>query len=253
MQHNIITFGSCLSRYVARSYKRLYGGNITASVYHNRSDYFILQKQSPIKTEMLSCLKSAIPASALDEDSANIVKNQTTEGVGRHKIDTTTGMVSLLEQRDSTLLIMDNFMDISAKLSRSRKEGWECFLRPKDYQNHEEHFSLENYLDPIVSARNFEFLIQFLLDTLPNIKIFLIHFPYNTYTNQSERQNRSLGFLKAFQPAITTVIQPQSIPRIYRTNVPSHFEELQYAAYAAMIRTREELLTGNARLLTFSS
>lgn len=252
-----MTFGSCLSRYVARSYKRLYGGEITASVYHNRSDYFvdsfILQKRQPITTEMLTCLKSTMPASTLDEDSRNIVRNQTAEGLGRHKLDTTANFLSQLEQHEGGLLIMDNFMDISAKLSRAKEGAWTCFIRPADYQNYSEHFTLDNFLDPLTSARNFELCIKHLHERAPKIRIFLLNFPYNTYTGQPERESRSLGFLKAFQPFGVDVIPPQNIPRIYQTDIPSHFQEPQYAAYAAMIRTREELIAGNARLSSLSS
>jgi hypothetical protein len=233
---NLVTFGSCLSRYVARSYKRLFAGNILASVYHNRSDYFVsrfIKGEDVIDNiDELSYLKKQSTES-LDEDVLNILLNQTAQGIGKHKIDGGLGLFNTISKSRVDLIFIDNFMDVSARLSSG--DSHSLFLRPQDYLNYHDFFRIGEYLPPVQSADNFLRVIDFFKRSCPGAQIVFFHFPFNTYVDDASRKARSMEFAEIFKPNDVFVIQPQSIPKIYRTSISSHFEEPQYAAYAGMI------------------
>lgn len=235
---NILTFGSCLSRYIARSYKRLFAGEIVGSVYHNRSDYFtrcfIERTASPLNEEVMKVLIPRFAVSQLDEDSRSIVANQTASGIGRHKLEGDRGLMQTLSEVKVDLILVDNFMDVAGRLSSGL--GMECFLRPHDYLNYHEHFSIGGYIPPLDAAKNFLRILEFFSVQAPDAKIYFIHFPFNTYEGDNERRARSHEFAKIFKSNLATIIPPLSVPKIYRTEVASHFQEPQYAAYAGMIR-----------------
>ena len=237
---NIITFGSCLSRYVARSYKRLFAGEIVASVYHNRSDYFLSSfvdaAQLPLSDGRLSVLEPVSDLSALDEDSRNIARNQSIEGIGRHKLDTSRNLFETLRHERVDLVLIDNFMDVAARLARARSDGAVCFLRPGDYVDFDRHFVGGDYIDPKQSAANFVRIVDFFANAVPTARICFLHFPFNTYEGDEARRRRSLSFLDHFAVERVHAIAPLSVPKIYRTAVASHFEEPQYTAYAGMVR-----------------
>ena len=234
---NIITFGSCLSRYVARSYKRLYAGEIVSSIYHNRSDYFVNSlldnTNSAVKIGAFETLIEKKECVDADEDIRNIVLNQTVAGVGLHKIDGTQNLFDMLNHTKIDMIIVDNFMDISGRLSSGL--GLNCFLRPNDYKNYHEHFVLGGYISAENSAKYFSRILDFFLEKAPHAKIFFLHFPWNTYADK-RRKSRSVTFASQFRDTRAIIVPPQSIPKIYRTKVSSHFREPQYTAYAGMIR-----------------
>jgi hypothetical protein len=232
-----VTFGSCLARYVARSYKRLYAGNILASVYHNRSDYFVSRFINGYKridtVSDISYLQKYSNESS-DEDVVNILLNQTTQGIGRHKIDQSLGLFDCLSETEIDLVFVDNFMDVSARLSIGNDHS--LFLRPQDYVNYHQFFQLGEYLSPSESAENFIQIVEFFKQRCPKAKIVFFNFPFNTYEDDVNRKLRSTKFAKLFKPKSVFVIPPLSIPKIYRTKISSHFVEPQYAAYAGMVR-----------------
>ncbi len=232
---NILTFGSCLSRYIARSYKRLYSGEIISSVYHNRSDYFvesfITNVQKPVDNSTISEL--ALNHSNADEDSINILENQTLARCGMHKVDTVENIFSLIEKNLYDIIFIDNFMDIAAKLSHCGDE--KVFLRPQDYTNYSLKYKIGDYISTTKSVESFNLIIDYFKKRNPKAKIFFFHFPWNTYENDEQRKKRSLSFFNEFIRDDIFIIPPQNAPKIYRTGVSSHFEEPQYTAYAGMV------------------
>lgn len=76
----IATFGSCLSRYTANSFVKLYGGEIVSSVYHNRSDAFVgkfIEKNWIIEdyASVKNLLKNDTQFENIDQKSSQILKN----------------------------------------------------------------------------------------------------------------------------------------------------------------------------------
>jgi len=233
---NIVTFGSCLSRYIARSYKRLFAGNITNSVYHNRSDYFVnsfIKKNNNVVNQSLMNVLQSKNTIDINDDASLILLNQTIEGLGQHKIENSHELMDNLQSLKIDILIIDNFMDISARLSSGL--GFNFFARPNDYKNYEENFSLGGFITTSESIENFNTIIKYFKSIQPTMKIVFVHFPYNTYGEDSNRKDRSLSFYKEFNNDSIIMIPPLSIPKIYRTEVASHFQEPQYTAYAGMI------------------
>lgn len=248
---NIVTFGSCLSRYIARAYKRLYGGEIVSTVYHNRSDYFVdcfvERIAKPFSIEINEVLIPKLEVE-LNEDSRSIVLNQTPENIGKHKLDTELGLFEVLERGDVQLVIFDNFMDVSARISTGK--GATGFLRRGDYENYDAHFSLGGYIDPGMSSKYFTRIVDFFSARVPSAQLCFVHFPYNTYEDEA-RRIRSLNFLKSFTHPRALNIPPLDVPKIYRTEEPSHFAEPQYAAYAGMIRAAQALQAFRGESLSF--
>lgn len=237
MALNIVTHGSCLSRYIARSYKRLYAGEIISSVYHNRSDYFVKCFLNHTGVPIDSFLGGDLGQNSCkqtDDDGKNIIINQTLLGIGRHKIDREMNLFKTIENYDINLIFIDNFMDVAARLSCGIER--EFFLRPGDYINYDKHFVLGDYLSIEDSVRNNNLIVDFYLKSCPNSKIFFFHFPFNTYKNDKLRAVRSMKFYEKFHNENIKIVPPQSVPSIYQTDVPSHFQEPQYAAYAGMVR-----------------
>lgn len=132
--NRIVTFGSCLSRYIARSYKRLYAGDIVSSVYHNRSDYFVEcfleNSKQPIDKEFISSL---LINKEKNDESIGILQNQTFDSCGKHLLDVQASIFDTIESGNYDLVFIDNFMDVASKLGLL--QGKNFFIRPKDLVN----------------------------------------------------------------------------------------------------------------------
>jgi len=225
---NIITFGSCLSRHIARSYKRLFSAEIISSVYHNRSDYFVNNFVNNVKKNQLS------DYTFTSKEAEEIFLNQTFDGLGKHKLDIDMNLIEVLSSIKIDYILIDNFMDVSSKLAVSSGKDV-AFIRSKDVDNFYDIFTIGNYIDTLESISNFNIIIDFFKKSQPNAKVFFFNFPYNVYEDDF-RKKRTLDFYNKFKRNDIFVIPPMNIPKIYRTEVNSHFEEPQYACYAGIIR-----------------
>ncbi|EGR2840370.1 hypothetical protein AB2M45_003023 [Vibrio cholerae] len=232
---NIITFGSCLSRYVARSYKRLFSANIISSVYHNRSDAFLKGIESGsfgLDNDFIDFI-----GTLKNEDAHSIIQNQTFSGIGKHHLDVEVNLFEALENNNVDIVIIDNFMDLSARLASPNgfSSCKDVFIRKNDVDDFDSRFTLGEYIEPKDSIVNMHRICDFFLEMQKNIKIVFINFPHNTYDDVG-RKYRTIEFFKGFKKDGVIIIPPMNIPKIYRTDVASHFDESQYSAYAGIIR-----------------
>lgn len=236
---NIVTFGSCLSRYTANQYVRLFEGTIISSVYHNRSDAFVgkfIDKNwniSPFETVAGQILgERALNA---DNNPNNILKNQYAEWIGLHRLAKGIPLLQVLEQKMPDLIIMDNYMDLAGKLMvNEHGEGY--FLRLSDLKPKSNNWTTPNsYLSPEDGIAAMKTIIAYFRNYVPNAKIVFINFPHNTYVGSLDRIRRTQEYEQKFHCENVHIIPCMTVPEVYQTEDKQHFKSQQYAAYAGMI------------------
>ncbi len=135
---SIATFGSCFSRRVADEYIKVFGGNLVSSVYHNRSDYFYKQHIKSRKSnetllsliDKLSSDSRYLPSSIMD-DPLFILNNQRFENVGKHNLGFSDNFFEIVEGTSVDLFILDNYIDILARLHRDSTKRENVFFCQK--------------------------------------------------------------------------------------------------------------------------
>ena len=145
----IATFGSSFARQVANNYALLFDGKVVSSVCHNRSDYFcnqLLQKQA--EPEALSALLDLpFPEQQLNEDREDNIlqtlKNQSLQTVGLHRLGKGMNFFQAIESRIIDLLIIDNGIDLTARLYHPAGRAAEPFML------HPKHFLITIMLQPL--------------------------------------------------------------------------------------------------------
>ena len=249
----IATFGSCLSRYTANYYIRLYKGELISSVYHNRSDAFIgtcIEKKwkQPDLEHLLANFKQS-PDYDPDSLPLNILTNQYIDTVGLHRLKNGLPFLQVLENNLADVIIMDNYLDISAKLIRSSEfDG--IFFKVNDLnidnqdlkpvQNIELNLdSLELEMTELLnieeSILNISKIIDFIHEKSPKTKIIFLNFPHNTYEPNSERVKRIKAFEAGFKHPSAVIVPCLDVHRNFQTSEQQHFKAHQYCAYAGII------------------
>ena len=231
----IATFGSCLSRYTANHYIKLYDGTVISSVYHNRSDAFIGKfidknwKTIPIES-LADNLKDSPDVDA-DNLPINILKNQYEETMGLHRLSKGIPFLKAIENQEIDLLIMDNYIDLGAKLVKSNNfDG--LFFKLGDIENN--NLEILDYLSPDESVENMNKIIGFFKEKSPKTQIIFINFPHNTYEGSIDRIKRTKIFESQFKPSIS-VIPCLDVHPSFQTDQKQHFKGQQYCAYAGMV------------------
>lgn len=235
----IATFGSSLARQVANNYALLFDGKVVSSVCHNRSDYFcnqLLQKQT--EPEVLSdLLNFPFPEQQLNEDREDNIlqtlKNQSLQTVGLHRLGKGMNFFQAIESRIIDLLIIDNGIDLTARLYHPAGRAAEPFmLHPKhlDTLPTDQKWVHGDPLNLVQSAANMAKLLSHIRRHSPHTKIVFIQAPSN-------REVNSDSSLDIYDNAFKT-IDCHLLPCVNDRKAPNSPVQL-YATYAGMIKGLE--------------
>ncbi|MDH4572908.1 hypothetical protein [Salinicola acroporae] len=239
---NIVTFGSCLSRYTANQFAKLFGGKVLSSVYHNRSDVFYKRFVSrELSFEGLDKLMAAVlPAgsddSGVDNNARRILENQSPDKIGLHRLSRGKPLLEALQDQPD-LILFDNYMDLSAKLVSEKNliEDRPFFLKLNGLGSVQGDYVLGDYLPPEDGVYFMSRIISHFSTISPNSKMVFINFPYNTYAGDESRMIRTKTYQAKFRHGAVHVVPCQTIRKPMQTKDKQHFQQLQYAAYAGMV------------------
>lgn len=192
---NIATFGSKLARQVANSYALLFDGKVISSVCHNRSDYFchqLLRKQTApvVLTKLLATpFSEQLLNQDREENILQMLKNQTMETIGQHRLSKGINFFQAIESGLIDLLIIDNGIDLTARLFHADESDTEPFLiRPEHIASlaTTQAWTQGNLLTAEQSASNMAELIFHIQLYSPQTKIVFIQAPgYKDEINES--------------------------------------------------------------------
>lgn len=247
--YNILTFGSCLSRFSALAISKLYSANVLCTIFNNRTDLFIKNILNNYDlTISLEDLKKNIE---LSEDGERFFLRQKRDFIGIYNpLNPSTKQKNLwdcIKNETIDLIIIDNYMDIVAKSTyidsdSDNKNDAERFFLPKSNTLNQEKLVIENYLDINESIKNFIFLSQFFHNNFPNSKIVFLNFPYDTYPDGSSSKKRFISFNKRFISSFNKRFNPIDLSielRIFHKSLATedkqHFSENFYYGVAGNI------------------
>lgn len=240
----IATFGSCLSRFIGNNYTYLYGGKIVSSVYHNRSDVFVgrfIDKTAAhlIRGQISRMLTGAIDGAALEDKADIILSNQYYESIGRHRLSKGIQFLDLLDSEGADLVILDNFMDIGARLLSvdGTEPGSKWFVRTQDLKEGTVS-TIGPLLSPEAGAESMLKIIKYVQKKMPKAKVVFCNFPHNTYQDRPERVLRTQEYealMASNADGSFTIIPCIDITKRFQTKDKQHFSEAMYCAYAGTI------------------
>ncbi|ESQ78636.1 hypothetical protein [Asticcacaulis sp. YBE204] len=239
----VLSFGSCLSHLTAVQLSMFYGWKLVGNVAHNRSDqfidYYIDKRTTPPSLADLSALVRFKPDS--EDYARRILANQYPEEMGRHDLPEATPLFELLEETKIDLILLDNFMDLSAQLFEFQTglEG-KIFSNAHMFENLTDFGKLGHVLSARQSAENFVRLVQWLRARQPQAKIVVLSFQYSQIDKNAERYHRARDFWVELVKLKTEdfSICPPLHPPLDRTKGCvdwAHFEEDIYRALAGML------------------
>lgn len=226
----IATVGSCLSK---RTAKYVFFAHVANAVYHNRSDRLLetlLSSGENLKTHDAVCsLMNISKIDAGEFSRSNILRNQSKEGFGLHRLKHGINFSQALSSDKFDMVLIDNFMDIAARTYRL-PTGDVYFCRyPKGRVP--KGFVLGNRLTPEESAANFCKIVDVIRKAQPDAQIIFIHFPVNNYP--VEKQGWANVFLQSLKLAADVqIIPPRPVVPHYPHKEPQHFRSSEYVRYA---------------------
>lgn len=237
----VITFGSCLSRYVANCYIRLFGGELVSCVYHNRSDAFvkrfIYHEWNAINVEnIFKSLDQDISLTDEDNKAINILNNQTVEKAGKHRLSKGTSILSALNE-NIDLIIVDNYMDLSARLAfqKSELQSGVFINLGKLKGEFANHYYSDEFISPESAVQYMDTIIKYFQEHAKKAQVVFINFPHNTYKDE-DRIARTKEYEKLSMETFNChVIKSLNVHKTYQTKEKQHFKLPQYAAYAGII------------------
>lgn len=229
----VVSIGSCFAKRVAR---QINGANLISSVYHNRSDVLLdilRSKGRSLKPRSKICKLMGGPMEGDDEFSPfSVISNQSAEGFGLHDLPDGIRLMRALMWLKLDLILIDNFMDQSAKLYRTPIGPYFC--RYAEFEPPEE-FPLRGKLSAEQSAANFEHVVALIRRMQPSAHIVFLQFPANNYTDR-KRPEWSWAFRDAFSlPADVLNVHPRKVKPRWPDQEPQHFHYREYARYASEI------------------
>lgn len=240
----IATFGSCLSRYIGNNYTYLYGGKIVSSVYHNRSDMVIgrfIDNTIPhlARDQIAELLVKPPEEASIDDKGDVIISNQYPESIGLHRLRGGTQFFEMLEKQEADLVILDNYMDIGARLMtiEGAEPGSQWFVRPKDFID-KTICTPGPLLSPADGVEAMLKIIKYIQEKMPKAKIIFCNFPHNTYHASPERVQRTQEYealMASKADGSFTIIECMDIPERFQTKEKQHFRKEMYCSYAGAI------------------
>lgn len=235
----ILTFGSCLSRYIAHSIMKMRpDAEIIGSVYHNRIDRFVDtyvdKTEQELPHEWIDRLKFK---PEMEKDARAIIENQYLSGtLGKHLLNANAlGFMSGIASAD--LILMDNFMDMCAFTLRPIGGGPQIFFNDKATENAREFLEPVGFVDVTVAARKWERLVEWVRAQNPTAQIVFTNFPCRHHTNPVIAR-RTDEFASAFNSDKCFVHPVVTIPKDDQIQgTLSHFTKRRYDMYAIVILT----------------
>lgn len=260
MKMNIVVSGSCWSIQVAARFEGRHGGVRHSQAGHNRSDQFVKYFLDEAPRSPIEAVQAHLEDDPTHKDFARMVlENQYRETLGFNEMPPdrqAQDLISILDTKQIDLIILDNFMDVTAalvSLDRIGLAGESIFLNACLYANAaavNDLMPLTPYLSPEASAQNWHRIIAWFKAKQPGAKIVFLCWPDGTSRDNVARYER----IRAFYPALmrnvdpdVLVIPPLDIDADY-TEGPdnwAHFKNSVYEAVAGYI-----LLAMKSNLLT---
>lgn len=203
---NIGVFGSCLSADPAWFLKHHYDATEKIRIFHNRSDQFIKYyiDSSPFPHRIASA-EGLRPDVDKEKAAKDIIFNQLPESIGcEGPLAETAAIAKKLEDRIAEasldLVLIDNFMDIVAKLAYDPEKPDEKLFFPLHFRKDRStsRYLLDDTLTPADSALNFSRITRYFKKFNPNTKIFFTCWPLATSRQNEERYNRIADFFRHF-------------------------------------------------------
>lgn len=245
----ITTFGSCYARYVANQLVMLTGSKLISCTYHNRSDFFIdkyfhHKHSDDFYVQLIRLLSgdSLSESSKISPDSSivNILNNQTSQNSGTHRLASGKNFFDCIE--DTNVFIIDNYMDISAKLFVS--DGNHCFFNSRDqlvkrYLIEPGYISLDSITDLLTSKKsfdNFNLIVNYIKTINSNAFVVFLNFPFNTYAENPNRVKLTKEFEKlSYDLNADLIMSSLIVPKQLQTHQKQHFKTAFYSYVAGRI------------------
>ncbi|QRM55847.1 hypothetical protein [Sinorhizobium sp. BG8] len=233
----IATFGSCLSRFTAMNYARMFRGEIVGAVYHNRIDRFV---RTYVRNEVPELPISEFVKANYDQSTSKLkvmVDNQMMNGtLGLHGVAKGRPgfMTAIEEQLD--LVLLDNYVDIIAR--QCHLQGYPSggiFANPRELPQLQGRLVLDaEYLDMKEAVAYWGELINWIRARQRGTKIFFLNFPMKHHHNALMAE-RTTEFASLFASKRVNVVPLMEVPpSLVRT--PSHFSPAYYSMLAGYIR-----------------
>ncbi|MGX9967013.1 hypothetical protein ACVFYP_27065 [Roseomonas sp. F4] len=235
----IVTFGSCLARFTGAALAKRFGTPLLGSVYHNRIDRFVptyvtgeTKELDPAVLRELVLLPDQIRA--FQELIGNQYRHQR---LGMHALPRgRPGFMAAVESGDVDLVLLDNFMDLRARMLRPRRHpGSSLFFLYTMAENTARLFAGQPLLDARDCAGHWAEMVAWLRRKLPRARIVFMPFPGSQYEQRPEIGLRSVALADAFDSADCIRLPLLDIPpERLLPNDRTHFVPAQYDAYGRM-------------------
>jgi hypothetical protein len=254
MSKTVIAFGSCLSNITIANLVADYGFVQTHSVHHNRSDAFLdYHVRQTREMPPLDWMEAKLVYNADKEAEARqFLRNQYRSYLGFH--DLSDRMVEGrsffddLRENQYDVILMDNFMDVAAKLAFStlddRYRNSPIFFNHGFYENEAElsrEFHFTDFLTPRKSAQNNLAIYKWLRSFQPKAKIFYLPYHFSSSLKHKDRYLRIYNFYKEFSKLVEGeelyLVPPSNVvPNLTKGEEDwPHFEMSVYKALAGYI------------------
>jgi hypothetical protein len=254
MSKTVIAFGSCLSNITIANLVSDYGFIQTHSVHHNRSDAFLdyhvhQNRDMPPLDWMESKL---VHKPDKEAEARQFLRNQYRSYLGFH--DLSDRMVEGrsffddLRENQYDVILMDNFMDVAAKLAFStldyRYKNSPIFFNHGFYENEVElsrEFHHTDFLDPQQSAHNNLEIYKWIRALQPKAKIFFLPYHFCSSLEHGDRYLRIYNFYQKFSEIASIedlyIVPPPNVaPELTKGEEDwPHFQIPVYKALAGFI------------------
>ncbi len=243
----IITIGSCLSDGISKRIASDFAGSKRlCNVVHHRSDqfyhYYIKKDRKKIPREFIEKSLKSIEHSRMHEPnyiSLEVMLNNQYQYIGQYGNIEKNNFFETLANEEIDIFILDNNVDLSAILSYPKLNTYRdspVFLRKGDFSNYNDFFTFGDKITIEDSIFYYQEIIKFLHKIQPSAAIYFVHFPYNTFSNNVQRQKRAKEFEEQFHSEIATIIPAPFIRKQYQIeNDPAHFHNSTYVSLAGFI------------------
>ena len=207
---NIGVFGSCLSADPAWFLKNHYAATEKLRIFHNRSDQFIKYYiKSATFPRLLASAEDLKPIAEKEEAARSIIFNQLPESIGcegplAQMADKAKKLDERIADANLDLILMDNFVDVVARLICSPDRPDEKLFYPLHFRKEAEKSNhlLDEILEPKASASNFLEIIRYFKKTSPKAKIVFTCWPLATSKKSEIRYNRIANFFIHFSTLV---------------------------------------------------
>jgi hypothetical protein len=251
-----VVIGSCMSNLTVQLAPGDLGFYQTHCIHHNRSDaflrYFVDQTSEMIPREYLEKILQYKPES--EREARQILDNQYPASAGYFTVEkrresAADDFLTDLKTKEFDLILLDNFMDISARLmmdvTRRNPEESPLFMNLGFYTNQTElknRFKFYgNHLTPSESAENWLRIYHWLRRLQPKAKIIFICYHSVSSLNNLDRFSRLTKFVPELAAkAVGTdlmIVPPLAVPDHLTKGIVDwpHFTPPVYKSLAGLV------------------